>query len=364
MYQFPDTPPEAPDVLKHAPASNHPNRLKIIIVANFTLAVFILGVIWFLFFFNTESETINVSSDSSTTLPKREMTPIILEKNTPLPTPSHSDKKIQTIIPVAEEVFIRESDSVPMPLSLEHNKAPTLQKPPATSTQVEKAFEQSVEKTVIKNISTVDAIANELLKSQHKSDTLHKNNQLTMDIKKSEEKPLDNLVSTAKQALNKKDLALVNTLETLASPISQKETANKTPQEIPTNPDIYNSISLQKSSDIDKIMAAMGQGEKYDPITPLKKIEEKVSKLLNNEKDKNGKTDQYVKTLQAESSNNSKAMRTITVKDNEKLWDIAVRAYGDGEQYKKILEANPLLKEDPKLLEAGITLRIPLIDLD
>jgi len=53
-------------------------------------------------------------------------------------------------------------------------------------------------------------------------------------------------------------------------------------------------------------------------------------------------------------------MRILTVKNGETIWDIAVRAYGDGNQYKKILDANPLIKKNPSLLKAGVTLRVPL----
>ena len=123
---------------------------------------------------------------------------------------------------------------------------------------------------------------------------------------------------------------------------------------------IYNSISLKKESDIDRIMLAMGSVERPAEEKAADKIEATIKKLLKNSEIKPTKTDFYVKKLQSESDENKKEVRTITVKQGETLWDIAVRAYGDGNKYKILLEANPVLKKNPKLIKAGITLRAPL----
>ena len=441
MYQFPDSPPEAPDVLKNSSASNKSNRLRIIIAANLTLAIFVAGIVWILFFFNSDGDLTN---NADLSLPKREMTPIILGKDTPLPLTPQITKEIQTITPVEEEVFIREADNTPnkklAPATYEKvTETPKITKTSKNTTDTNKTEEtkdvvaaktpkqekiapQTVVKPVeietqqdietTKPMSAIDAITQELLKSQNKTNRikeekekpasdLQKPSQLPqkkdevepkkptattsdesttikvttkaqqikdsslgknqIEVGQSKATPLSNLVKKAKEDLNSKDKVLINKLGTLTT----KKTADTAPpddKKKQSNADIYNSISIKKASDIDKIMAAMGHNNNSEKTNSIKGIEDKVGKLLDSEKGKYRKTDQYVETLKPESDYNSKEMRTITVKEDEELWDVAVRAYGDGDKYKIILEANPLLKEDPKLLKAGITLRVPLLE--
>ena len=54
----------------------------------------------------------------------------------------------------------------------------------------------------------------------------------------------------------------------------------------------------------------------------------------------------------------AKAMpKTYTVKSGDYLWSIAVRAYGDGYQWVKIVKANNLV--NPDLIFSGNVLRLP-----
>lgn len=48
--------------------------------------------------------------------------------------------------------------------------------------------------------------------------------------------------------------------------------------------------------------------------------------------------------------------QTYTVQKGDTLWSIAVRAYGDGKQYKKIVAANPSIKGDKVGVGQKITL--------
>ncbi|WP_294945331.1 LysM peptidoglycan-binding domain-containing protein [Sulfurivirga sp.] len=65
-----------------------------------------------------------------------------------------------------------------------------------------------------------------------------------------------------------------------------------------------------------------------------------------------------VKKLLQEAEQQEKKMRLIKVRPGDSLWTIAVRAYGNGFKYKKILEANPQIK-NPERLAVGMILRVP-----
>ncbi|HFD11495.1 MAG TPA: LysM peptidoglycan-binding domain-containing protein [Crenotrichaceae bacterium] len=69
--------------------------------------------------------------------------------------------------------------------------------------------------------------------------------------------------------------------------------------------------------------------------------------------------DSYLKKLKTESAVRANEMRTIKVVEGDNLWNIAVRAYGNGHEYPRIFKANPSLK-DPDRIEVGMLLRVPL----
>ncbi len=66
-----------------------------------------------------------------------------------------------------------------------------------------------------------------------------------------------------------------------------------------------------------------------------------------------------IKKLVSEAQEVKKTHRYVRVKPGDSLWSIAVRAYGNGFKYTRILEANPQIK-NPDRLEAGMLLRVPL----
>ncbi|MBI4079581.1 MAG: LysM peptidoglycan-binding domain-containing protein [Candidatus Levybacteria bacterium] len=60
---------------------------------------------------------------------------------------------------------------------------------------------------------------------------------------------------------------------------------------------------------------------------------------------------------QTKEANGKISGETYTVGEGESLWDIAVRAYGDGYQWPRIVEANKL--ENPDYVPPGTVLKIP-----
>lgn len=64
-------------------------------------------------------------------------------------------------------------------------------------------------------------------------------------------------------------------------------------------------------------------------------------------------------TVNGDGATSDKAITgdTYTVVKGDHLWDIAVRAYGDGNKYTLIIEANKL--RNPDRIEAGTVLKLP-----
>ena len=346
MYQFPDH-PEIPNEFESQPPISKNNRLKVIVIANVLLALFIAGVIWLLFFFNTHSHTSSASEFSSikTDSSIGKFTPVIVEDDTPIATPAET-KAIATII---ETPTINTNDKADTKKALTESE----DFKENTAGKIETA--QSI--PPIETLSDVDIIAQELQKNQlaltqdqGTSSTKIDTNQVVLEHKV--EQPLSQLISSIKETLLNPDKSLEQQPDKKTILDNQQSDENKA--------DIYNSISLQKASDIDKIMAAMGATQQSPKTDAINIIEKKVETLLEKQKDSGKKPSSYVVTLLPESEINTNEVRTITVQDGETLWDITIRAYGDGNEHNKILDANPLIKDDPSLLKPGITLRVPL----
>ncbi len=69
--------------------------------------------------------------------------------------------------------------------------------------------------------------------------------------------------------------------------------------------------------------------------------------------------DLFFQALETESKERINEMRTVKITYGDTLWDIAVRAYGSGFEYKRIFEANPYLS-NPDKIKVGDTLRVPI----
>ena len=367
MYQF----PTASEVMgDHEPEPlDKKSRYKMIIIGNLLLALFIATGVWFLFFFDSGAHNppeINLLDKQASI---GDFTPIIIDDNSSTPVTTQANTKV--IPPITETAQNNKTSNKPITINTAKNQESTVSKP----------------------LSAVDAITRELMKNKrlkeerlknqsaiiesnhhHKQSTSVVNPSLEVDTRKKKtlkqakknqlaenqiiveqktNKSLAKLINKSKQNLSNSEQILIKKLTNI-------DNAQTYEQKTSVNTLGYNSVSLKESSDIDKIMAAMSGVKKPSEISAIEKIETKVKKLLQDKESKFQTTNAYVKKLQPETEQNKKEIRTITVRQNETLWDIAVRAYGDGNQYKKILEANPLLKENPKLLKSGITLRVPL----
>ena len=388
MYQFPNSnevmEPQEPEPLKKS------SSYRIIIIANLLLALLVVAVVWFVFFFKSESNSTPEVDLSLATKPIGDFTPIIMDNNNAeLPSLLEKNDTISSI-----------TETVTKPISNGESIDAQVNGTELSNNDVDsnKAKEQKHIASP-SPLSAIDLITNELMKNQltktnkkQENDTPSiapspqltiatennnssiiaqkekqqplKKNQINLD--QTTELPLEELLQKTQQILNPSDKKLIAKLNAVNRSEQQNDNvpnineSNATKKYKSTNIDTYNSIPLNTGSDIDKIMAAMGSTKKPAEITAVEKIDKVVTKLLKKEANKSTETAQYIKELQPETEENRKAIRTITVRKGEKLWDIAVRAYGDGNKYKKILQANPLLKTNPELLKAGATLRAPL----
>jgi len=395
MYQFPDSskvmePPEPlPLPLKKG------TSYRIIIIANLLLALLVVAVVWFVFFFKSESNNTPEINLSSTMKLIGDFTPIVIDDNNvaePLPLLEKND----TIPSITETATKPISNGEIIDVQVDANSLE------ASNNDDDDAKKEKEQKHIEASppLSAIDLIANELMKNQltktnqklendtpsPQLTTPTKNNDSSIiaqkekqqDLKKTDLKknqinlnqttafPLEELLQKTQQILNDSDKKLIAKINTVDLSLEKNDTIsnikeiNNSKKHKSRNTDTYNSIPLNTGSDIDKIMAAMGDTKKSEDISAIDKLDKMVTKLLKNEENRTIETTQYIKKLQPETEENRKAIRTITVKKGEKLWDIAVRAYGDGNKYKKILQANPLLKTNPELLKAGATLRAPL----
>ena len=126
--------------------------------------------------------------------------------------------------------------------------------------------------------------------------------------------------------------------------------------------DYNNSISLGTTSKVDAIIAAMNTTQvrpKDASINQHAKLQTEINQIIKADDNKAGIL--YNKALKQESQLRSNEIRSIIVKKGETLWSIALRAYGNGNDYKKIIKANPQLSERKhKQLTEGQILRVPI----
>ncbi len=360
MYQFPDSTGNEQPLSSLYPEpvelETPKKQIKFILIANVLLVLFVVvaSIVWFLFFFDS-SEKLTLYKLPATQKLSGDFTPIIIENNQePITNNIVKNNDIQTITKIIAPEQKAEKSEVKTTIKYASN----------TNQQPEK-------------LSAIDAITRELEKNQLKTKVAAPNRSLSHGRSlKTQESPeknsqiqqnqvvitipqntlLEKTLVKTKQNLSHSEHILIEQLENTSTP--SNTTVNK--KEKNNNIDIINSVSLQKSKDIDKIMAAMGSIKKPSSTTSREHIENKIKSLITIEKNKYRETDLYERKLETEAKINNNEMRILTVKKGESIWDIAVRAYNDGNKYKKILDANPLIKKNPALLKAGITLRVPL----
>jgi len=128
----------------------------------------------------------------------------------------------------------------------------------------------------------------------------------------------------------------------------------------------FGSLSIQKQQPVQSFESQMDSlvgdllGAGSSAKTPVKSVAAKVTlKVSENPVENNGSVTAYIASLAEESETRRNEVRMITVSSGETLWIIAARAYGDGNLYKKIYEANPHIK-NPNMIEIGDVLRVPI----
>ncbi len=349
MYQFPDS----SEVMGHQEPEPlaEGSRYKVIIIANLLLALFIIAIIWFFFFFDSEPRNTVALNQSLITKSVYRDSQYSTGDYTPITT---NDTASDPIIPATENNNIP-IIAAPQPLSaieLITNELMKNKDKKSGRNQSNNNIISTSDSTPKKEATNETALI-EPVEKKH----LEKNQVI---IKHPTAQPLAKKIAQINQNLDGSNQQLIKKLVEIDTPQQASIDTIKTTQHKSRNTVIYNSISLKKESDVDKIMLAMGSIKKPAHEKTADKIDSTIKKILKNSENTSKNTDLYVEKLQPESEENKKEVRTITVKQGEKLWDIAVRAYGDGNKYKILLDANPVLKKNPKLIKAGITLRAPL----
>lgn len=123
------------------------------------------------------------------------------------------------------------------------------------------------------------------------------------------------------------------------------------------------------NSQVDSIVAAMQGIKKNTAKIDKTKESSKESKTSNENTEplheklqkQIGRLNKNTKLEISKSNASSKEVRSIVVKKGETLWDIAERMYGNGSEYKRIIDANPqITKNGRTILKVGQTIRVPI----
>lgn len=93
-----------------------------------------------------------------------------------------------------------------------------------------------------------------------------------------------------------------------------------------------------------------GNGRDVMVSISLKEVDDSKTKVEG----KNG-----AKTRETSNAPTPTANTTYTVKKGDSLWTIAKQFYGDGNKYKKIVDANKSKIKDPNKIQVGMVLTIP-----
>jgi len=324
VYQFPDSTNNETEIFhtSEPTTANKKKYFKAILVANILLALFVASIVWFLFFFDSTTHNTPASELSSTSqntqIALGSFTPVIIETNQEA-TPSNIEKKPDAQTP-SKIITPEESSAIDaITKELEKNQPSTSSEAINITSHKQQAVKSEISipsekvsstKIQAKKISAIDAITKELEKNQRKDKTtapiLHLSHGRSLQTAQSSDKKthielnqvvvekntipkLEKTLLKASKHLSTSEHTLFKQLKTAISPTSTDE--NK--KEKADSSDILNSVSLKKSKDIDKIMAAMGSIETPPLTKSIEKIENKVKYLLTTEKNKYRTTNQY-----------------------------------------------------------------------
>ncbi len=87
-------------------------------------------------------------------------------------------------------------------------------------------------------------------------------------------------------------------------------------------------------------------------------LQNQINKLIQTG---NAPSTSYRKSLNEESEKRKNAVRSIIVQKGETLWSIALRAYGNGSFFTKIIKANPHIEKNGKIvLRIGQVIHVPI----
>lgn len=236
--------------------------------------------------------------------------------------------------------------------------------------------------------NSLNKITKQLMAERKRNKALDKQ----LNNKKLENNQLSALLQDAIAGTSKEDKSYLNSLEKIEKQEAlspSKDLENSNPDMLPiavaenitTKVDHYNSVSLSAVSQMDAIIAVMQGGKSPTPSPVINNkpinatgnvqlasvnhsktelLQIQLQKKINEMLSSNSPTptiNSYTKPLEVESKVRQNAVRSITIRKGETLWGIAQRAYGNGSQYKKIIEANPQININ--LLQEGQVIRVP-----
>jgi nucleoid-associated protein YgaU len=228
---------------------------------------------------------------------------------------------------------------------------------------------ETTEKVAVNNISeSVQAGMVEKTQKTVPVKELSMSEKINLEVGSAEKNLKDEI---AKQVVSPKELTEVKSLDEL-SDIEYVVQYQKTKNEVQPKRNISNADvttvkivknagkeNVNKFNNVD-VSGLKNRAEMFDTITA------RIASLMLDEKKSGGAAlvepnarNKYIDAIKSASVERKNEMRTIIIKEGESLWEIAVRAYGNGFLYTKIFEANPQLT-NPDLIVAGDMLRVPL----
>lgn len=231
--------------------------------------------------------------------------------------------------------------------------------------------------------NSLNMLTKQLLAERKKNEILDRQ----LNTQKSENNQLSELLETAMSKANSEDKKYLAAIEKTEEKEAQEQskiiaTINSkkvvSVNDATIKVDHYNSVNLSTVSQMDAIIAVMQGGKISTPnktkakpsaiqIASIDKtkteqlhiqLQRQINQMLNNNTPAvNPNNVIYKQALDKESQVRQNAVRSITIRKGETLWAIAQRAYGNGSQYKKIVDANPQININ--LLQEGQVIRVP-----
>ena len=251
--------------------------------------------------------------------------------------------------PVNEELPSKELQAPALPTSVQKaepiKETVTVEAPIAETTKTESSVVNQIEKAVSKE-------------EKMSPEEIAKIVQIVMSQMKTEE----NIETTREVASTDNDSDLMKALsdesvttDSVEEKVESLQSTHETTQEevvkevmsITTSNDHSNKISLESTSNSNE----------------LSKLSDEINNLMNDEISTGTSTSSnnksYTSSIKKEVKTRANAMRIIVVRKGDTLGKIALRAYGNSRDYKKIYQANPDILNRPDKIYVGQKLSIP-----